>query len=196
MDVTYDKALDPIASLPTPQECIDKVTKVLTSQKIAFPPSSSDIDSSADKVMDALAKALKGCAAVKIEIGGHTDGQGSEAGNLSLSQARADAVLAALSARSVDVTGFRAKGYGESQPLGDNETDAGRESNRRIEFKLADAAPAPDLAAKLDQTATNATDAAAAVDASIVADPKAVEDAPSVAPATVTLKPKKRPAKP
>lgn len=211
VDVTYDKALDPIASLPTPAECIDRVDKVLAKNKINFPPSSSDIDSAADKVMDALAKALKGCAAVKIEIGGHTDGQGSEGGNMSLSQARADSVLLALRMRQVDVSGFSAKGYGETMPLGDNDTDAGREANRRIEFKLIpDAAPAADHAADaadaVAKLATSAAEAAAnlktpadvtggdatAGDATGIA----VDNAPSVAPSTITLKPKQRPAKP
>jgi OOP family OmpA-OmpF porin len=211
VDVTYDKALDPIASLPTPKECIDKVAKVLASKKIIFPPSSSDIDADADQVMDALAKALKGCAAVKIEIGGHTDGQGSEGGNLSLSQARADAILLALRMRQVDVSGFTAKGYGEQQPLGDNETDAGREANRRIEFKLATAvaAAAPiakttDAAdAKLAESAAESAGEAAAnlnapTDAATgdLSGDATIDDAPSVAPKTITLKPKKRPAKP
>ena len=189
VDVTYDKALDPIASLPTPKECIDKVAKVLTSNKIVFPPSSSDIDSAADKVMDALAKALKGCAAVKIEIGGHTDGQGSEGGNLALSQSRADAVLSALRVRQIDVSGFTAKGYGESQPLGENETDAGREANRRIEFKLAaDVAGGSDAATAVTKLADSAAEAAANVEGA--------SDAPSLAPTKITSKPKKRPAKP
>jgi OOP family OmpA-OmpF porin len=201
VDVTYDKALDPIASLPTPQECIDNVAKVLATKKIIFPPSSSDIDADADKVMDALAKALKGCAAVKIEIGGHTDGQGSEGGNLSLSQARADAVLLALRMRQVDVSGFTAKGYGESQPLGENETEAGREANRRIEFKPAAVAPS-DPADAVAKLADRATAAAANLDTATngatgdESGDTTAADAPSVAPKTITTKPKKRPAKP
>jgi len=83
-----------------------------------------------------LAQALKNCTAVKIEIGGHTDAQGSVQGNLALSQARAEAVLMALLNQQVDVSGMRAVGYGESVPIADNATEAGRETNRRIEFTL------------------------------------------------------------
>ena len=71
-----------------------------------------------------------------MEIAGHTDSQGREVMNLSLSQARADAVLNAIMARRVLVSNLSAKGYGESQPIADNESETGREANRRIEFTL------------------------------------------------------------
>jgi OOP family OmpA-OmpF porin len=73
-----------------------------------------------------------------MEIGGHTDAQGSTTGNLALSQARAEAVLVALQGRQVDVSAMRAVGYGEGVPIADNGTDDGREANRRIEFTLID----------------------------------------------------------
>lgn len=172
VDVTYQRALDPIASLPTPQECADRVSAVLSKNKIVFAPDSTKIDSAADKVMDALAKALKDCAAIRMEIGGHTDGQGSDDSNLALSQSRAQAVLFALQERQVNVAGFTAKGYGETVPLGDNETEAGREANRRIEFKLVTLADTPP-------------------------DPEAApaDDGPSFAPVEKTIAPKTRPAK-
>ncbi len=177
VDVTYDQALDPVAALPTPQVCADRVAKVLDNQKIVFPPSSTEIDASADKVMAAIADALTDCVGIKIEIGGHTDGQGSDQGNQALSQARAEAVLVALQGRQVDVSGFTAKGYGESVPLGDNETEAGRETNRRIEFKLT---AGQSVTPQADTASANVT---------------VVDDSPSVAPEKVTTKPKSRPAK-
>ena len=73
-----------------------------------------------------------------MEIGGHTDSQGGEELNLGLSQSRAEAVLDALLARSVPTSALTARGYGESSPIASNESDAGREANRRIEFTLAD----------------------------------------------------------
>jgi OOP family OmpA-OmpF porin len=136
VDVTYDRALDPIASLPTQQECYDRVQAVLKDNKIVFEPASSEVAGQADVIMGQLSEALDKCTSLRIEIGGHTDAEGSESSNLALSQARADAVLIALQGRGVDVSGFSAKGYGESVPLADNETATGRETNRRIEFKL------------------------------------------------------------
>ena len=71
-----------------------------------------------------------------MEVAGHTDSQGRETMNQSLSQARADAVLNAILARRVLVSNLTAKGYGEANPIADNDTAEGREANRRIEFTL------------------------------------------------------------
>lgn len=182
VDVRYDKALDPIASIPTPEECVQDVDAVLAKQKITFTPGSAELDAAAGSVMGALASALKGCTAIKIEIAGHTDSQGSDQGNLSLSQARAEAVLLALQGRQVDVSGMVAKGYGETVPIADNKTEAGREANRRIEFTLISAAAPQAKVAVLD-TAPSGADAAD------------VDDSPSVAPDKMTLRPKARPDK-
>lgn len=138
VDVTYDKALDPMAGLPTPQECLERVDAVQTSGKITFDPGLAELDAGSSAVMDKLALALKNCGALRLEIGGHTDAQGSTQGNLALSQARAEAVMTALQARMVDISGMRAVGYGEGVPIADNGTDEGREANRRIEFHLID----------------------------------------------------------
>ena len=138
IDVSYDKALDPMAGLPTPQECLDRMEAVLARQKISFDPGSAELDSVSGAVMDGLTLALKNCDHIKLEIGGHTDAQGSVPGNLALSQARAETVMVALQGRQVDVSGMRAVGYGEGVPIADNGTETGRETNRRIEFSLID----------------------------------------------------------
>lgn len=148
IDVRYDEALDPVAALPTPAECIDQLNSVLTSSKIRFEPGSSNIDGPSLDVVDNLADILKECPESKFEIGGHTDSQGREEMNLQLSQQRADAVLQALMARRILTTHITAKGYGETVPIADNKTEAGREANRRIEFRLIE----PETSANLDQT--------------------------------------------
>ena len=183
VDVSYNEDLDPLAALPTPEDCAQDVGDVLARKKIAFTPSSAEIDSSAGAVMTALADVLKDCAAVQMEIAGHTDSQGSEQGNLALSQARAEAVLLALQGRQVDVSGMVAKGYGEAVPLADNVTDAGREANRRIEFTLIGAAKP---VAVQDDAVAPAQGAAA---------PDFTGDvSPSVAPKEKTRRAKPRPA--
>ena len=56
--------------------------------------------------------------------------------HLELSEARALAVLEALGERRVPISRIRSKGYGETRPIADNDTEDGREANRRIEFRL------------------------------------------------------------
>lgn len=136
VNVRYDEALDPIASLPTPEECAADVNAVIAQTKITFTPASAELATGARPVLDALAAILVECPPMQLEIGGHTDSQGSEGGNQALSQARAEAVLVALQGRRVDISGMTAVGFGETTPIADNQTEEGREANRRIEFVL------------------------------------------------------------
>lgn len=136
LDIKYSEALDPLASIPSPEKCILMITEAAGKRKITFAPSSTDIESDAIETIDAIAEIVRQCQHVDIEIAGHTDSQGRDVMNEQLSQARADAVLNAIMARRVLVSNLSAKGYGEAQPIADNETENGREANRRIEFKL------------------------------------------------------------
>ncbi|MFT4150936.1 MAG: OmpA family protein [Paracoccaceae bacterium] len=143
VDVRYDEAFDPLAALPTPQECHDMIAALFAKQKITFAPGSAEIDAQSGPLMGKLADILRKCEGVRMEIGGHTDAQGSEEGNRALSQARAEAVLMALQGRRVDISYLKAVGYGEANPIADNGTEAGREANRRIEFTLTDKPKTP-----------------------------------------------------
>ncbi|GGO59292.1 OmpA-OmpF porin, OOP family [Roseovarius pacificus] len=136
IDVTYKEELDPIASLPTPDECEADIAEILTERKINFEPGSSRLDAAGVAIMDDIATILKECGDIRMEIGGHTDSQGREIMNQNLSQERAQTVLNELRKRRVLTSSFTAKGYGESQPIADNDTEEGREANRRIEFRL------------------------------------------------------------
>jgi OOP family OmpA-OmpF porin len=136
IDVSYKEALDPVASIPTPEECEARIAEVQADNKINFEPGSSNIDSNGAQIMDRIAEILAECGEIRMEIQGHTDSQGREVMNQQLSQARARAVLDELRLRRVLTSSFTAKGYGESDPIADNGTEEGREANRRIEFKL------------------------------------------------------------
>ncbi|MGJ8611435.1 MAG: OmpA family protein [Octadecabacter sp.] len=134
--VAYVESLDPIAALPSKEECLEQILSVSAARKITFEPSSANIAGEGAAVLDDIAEILQRCADLRIEIAGYTDSQGSEDGNQRLSQQRADAVLDGLRVRRVPVSTFRAVGYGEADPIADNETAEGREANRRIEFTL------------------------------------------------------------
>ncbi|MFT4783152.1 MAG: OOP family OmpA-OmpF porin [Paracoccaceae bacterium] len=138
IEARYNKSFDPVLALPSPQECLDKITGILATTKITFDPGSTEITGSAVRVMDTVADVLKACKDVEmqLEIAGYTDSQGREEMNLSLSQQRANSVLDALVARRVLTGRIAATGFGEAEPIADNDSEAGREANRRIEFRL------------------------------------------------------------
>ncbi len=136
IDVTYVEELDPIASLPSPQECLDRINAAKAEQKILFDPGSAQLTAATQPVVDAIADILRECGDLPIRVSGYTDSQGRETMNQQLSQARADAVLTALRARRVPVSTFESIGFGEEDPIASNETEEGREANRRIEFSL------------------------------------------------------------
>ncbi|WP_294230691.1 OmpA family protein [uncultured Shimia sp.] len=159
INVTYVEALDPLAGLPTNEECMANIKALQDETKIAFEPGSGTLDESAAAIIDKLAEELNACPDLQIEIQGHTDSQGRESMNQALSQTRALAVLTALQDRRVLTKGFLALGYGESQPIGDNDTAEGREANRRIEFvRIVPEAEQAEAAAA--EEATETTDAA------------------------------------
>jgi OOP family OmpA-OmpF porin len=71
-----------------------------------------------------------------LKLAGHTDNVGSDAANLKLSKNRAESVKSYLVSQGVNSGRIEANGYGESQPIATNKTDAGRQKNRRVEFTL------------------------------------------------------------
>ena len=184
--VSYDEDLDPLAALPTPEECKAEVDLATARQKITFTPGSAEIASAAQTTIAALADILTDCAGIRMEIAGHTDSQGSEGGNLSLSQARAEAVLIALQGRGVDVSNMKAQGYGEATPIADNGSDTGREANRRIEFTLL-GLPEPPAGAERVEVLRGEGNATSSPDFS-------GDTSPSVAPTAPTQRPERRPS--
>ncbi len=83
-----------------------------------------------------LVKLMNENATLKIELSSHTDSKGSDEYNLKLSQARAQSVVDYLVKNGISPTRLTAKGYGESKPIADNETEEGRQLNRRTEFTI------------------------------------------------------------
>lgn len=82
-------------------------------------------------------KLLNDNQSMKFEIGGHTDTDGDDAYNLKLSQQRADAVKDQLVKMGIDASRLTAKGYGETKPIGENDSPEGKANNRRVEFVKA-----------------------------------------------------------
>ncbi len=125
-----------VISMPGPR-CADRLSKVQRQNPIKFSTGSTRITKDSGPVLDALARVFEGCTTDPIEVGGHTDSQGAEDLNQRVSQARAESVVTALAERGVARARLIAKGYGESVPVADNQTEEGRARNRRIEFLAA-----------------------------------------------------------
>ncbi|HET9070158.1 MAG TPA: OmpA family protein, partial [Amaricoccus sp.] len=114
--------------------CLEAVAAIMSRSTIQFAPGSADLAPESEAVLDQIVAALRPCPEVAMEIGGHTDSEGSDSGNERLSQRRAEAVLAGLRERGLALAQATARGYGESRPVADNATADGRAANRRIEF--------------------------------------------------------------
>ena len=101
---------------------------------VAFEPGRASIVPGSDAALDEVARLMRELPAHRVRIAGHTDSRGRAAVNLALSRERAAAVAADLAARGVERSRIIAQGYGATQPVADNETEAGRARNRRIEI--------------------------------------------------------------
>jgi len=99
-----------------------------------FRPGSTDLSADARDLLDSAIDLLIANPSTRLTVEGHTDSQGSEANNLALSQARAEAVVTYLVQGGVAPERLTAIGYGETRPIADNDTSEGRAQNRRIEF--------------------------------------------------------------
>jgi len=86
--------------------------------------------------LDKLTELMNNNPTLKIELASHTDSKGSDEYNMTLSQARAQSVVNYLIEKKVDTKRLVAKGYGEAKPRSTNDTDEGRQQNRRTEFKI------------------------------------------------------------
>ncbi len=86
--------------------------------------------------LDDLADKVKGLTLEVVIAVGHTDSKGSDAYNQKLSVRRAEAVKSYLSGKGIEASRIYTEGKGESQPVADNKTDAGRAKNRRVEIEV------------------------------------------------------------
>lgn len=88
------------------------------------------------KELKALKQYLERRENIIVEIGGHTDNTGNKEHNLELSEQRAGRVKQYLTDQGIDPARIKTKGYGESQPVATNETEKGRQKNRRTEVRI------------------------------------------------------------
>ena len=111
-------------------------TEIITLDNIYFDFGKSDIKKECYQELNKIVGLLFENSGIKIEISAHTDNVGSDDFNLKLSQSRAESVLAYLVLNGIQDSRLSAKGFGSTKPIADNNTEQGRQKNRRVEFKI------------------------------------------------------------
>jgi outer membrane protein OmpA-like peptidoglycan-associated protein len=135
--VTGPEASGPSTTAP-PTQIEEDISEILGIQNIQFDTGSAEIrttDGSIER-LDRVAAVLLANPGSAVTITGHTDDVGSNADNQALSEARANTVRNYLIAAGIDGAQLTAVGAGESQPIADNATAEGKQTNRRIEFSV------------------------------------------------------------
>jgi outer membrane protein OmpA-like peptidoglycan-associated protein len=137
----YSANLDPDSSSTRsieismiPMEKAEHESVVL--ENIFFETGSSELLPASEPELKKLLYTLKTNLSMIIELRGHTDNVGEDAANQQLSQARAKAVFIWLTNKGIQAHRITYKGFGETQPIASNDTDAGRKQNRRTEFYI------------------------------------------------------------
>jgi OmpA-OmpF porin, OOP family len=131
----------PVVPKPAPEvvaACSADLATSVTSGRILFQSSKADVLPVSQPVIDRIADVMKRCAAMRIEIAGHTDSTGTAGFNETLSRDRAAAILALLVKAGVSTARMKSAGYGPSRPVADNVTPEGKAKNRRIEFNVVE----------------------------------------------------------
>jgi outer membrane protein OmpA-like peptidoglycan-associated protein len=103
---------------------------------VFFPQGESSLERISVSDLDRAALFLRANPTVRVEIAGHTDEDGASTGEAKISLARAQAVKAYLVGNRVPADRIEVKGYGATQPIGDNNTADGRALNRRVEMRI------------------------------------------------------------
>ena len=127
---------------PQVNKCQGNIDQLVSSDTINFRDGSAYVNLAQNgKFLDKIAAELKACRGTNIEVSGHTNTTGAPSINLSISRARAEAVLAELVKRGVPEAGLTAKGYGANRLK--NKTNGAAAENRRIEFEASSASTKP-----------------------------------------------------
>ena len=125
------------AASSTAGACIETVTADAKGIQVHFSEDSAAIAQDGRSALTNLAKSLKDCGGVTVEVQGYTDTVGSEGSNKVLSELRAKKVVDFLTSAGVDSSKLKAVGYGPEKAIGDNHTAEGRRLNRRVELVVS-----------------------------------------------------------
>src|SRR5688572_14821496 len=127
-----------IASQQGCPEITEEVTKTINyaAQNVYFATASTKLLSKSFAPLNEVVKILVDNPSLKLRIEGHTDSQGTDDYNMKLSEGRAGSVKTYFISKGIDESRVESEGFGESQPVADNKTAAGRQKNRRVVMKV------------------------------------------------------------
>ena len=123
----------PAPAVAPPQ---DEVIVLSDLGDVLFAFDSAKLTPAAEATLDTVVEKLRGADVLAIKVDGHTDSVGSDAYNQGLSERRAASVVDYLISQGVPAQKLSSQGLGESKPMADNDTDAGRAQNRRVEIHV------------------------------------------------------------
>lgn len=127
---------------PGPGRVVLTASNIAIMDKVQFETGKADLKEVSFTLLDEVAAMLKDNPQVEvISVEGHTDSTGTAEINRKLSQARAESVAKYLAKKGVKAARMEPKGFGPDRPIADNETDPGREANRRVEFNIIKQGP-------------------------------------------------------
>ncbi len=122
---------------PGPARVVLTDSNIAIMDKVQFETGKATLLPASNALLDEVAKMLKDNPQVEqISVEGHTDSTGSPDFNRKLSQQRAESVAKYLSGKGVKAARMEPKGFGPDRPVADNETEQGRDANRRVEFNI------------------------------------------------------------
>ena len=103
---------------------------------VTFATNSYAIQPQFQQTLNDVAQTLAAYPSTYIDVYGHTDSTGGDQINIPLSQNRAQSVASYLAQRGVNMARIETQGFGSSQPVADNNTEAGKQANRRVEIRI------------------------------------------------------------
>jgi len=134
--VKVDDTGCPLPATKVPLIQILKERKAVVLEGVEFDNDKDTLRPASLTTLDEVATSLKDWSGVRLEVQGHCSDPGTEEHNMDLSQRRAAAVKAYLVSQGIDASRLEAKGYGETRPIANNNTEAGRQMNRRVELHV------------------------------------------------------------
>jgi outer membrane protein OmpA-like peptidoglycan-associated protein/tetratricopeptide (TPR) repeat protein len=136
-EITKDIVLEPL-----------KTGSLTVLNNVFFDFGKADLKNESLGELERIVNLLKENSSIMIEIAGHTDNVGNDADNQTLSEKRVISVINYLSSKGIDAKRLCGKGYGEKFPVETNDTEPGRQKNRRTEMIIIDTVNSKDLVKK------------------------------------------------